>query len=614
MSRVVYNYDGSLLATTATNYAWQNGPSASNYYSKNLLTLPSQKAVYGGPDQNAPSAETDYSYDGNGNLTSVSKLLIDSSGSSSALTTSTAFNSYGMPISTTDPFQNTTNTTYDNSTELFPSAIQQPTTNNLQPHIDYYSYDANTGNLLWHTDQNGSRPNDPAHTVHYAYADPFGRLTQVLNPPTQYGQGETDILYNDTTWSVTTTVKASPNPSQTSVKTYDSFGRLAQTKAPSGATQETTYDAMGRVASVTNPHFTSPSSTDGVTTYTYDVLGRKRYQYQPDGSYLQWMYSGNVTTSADESGNLTQRTADALGRLTQVVEPGGFTTNYSYDALNNLLTVYQLGNAAIGDTPRTRYFNYDSLSRLLSAFNPETGTASYTYDANSNVQTKTDARGVITTYGYDALNRLLSKSYSDGVTPLSCYQYDSSTNGIGRLANAWTVSASQPGATCTPAAPAAGFLTKRAIQAYDAMGRILNEQQYTPATQANGAPYAPAYTYDLAGNPLTSTNGVGPKPAAAPFIFTNTFDGAGRLQTLTSNWTTNYVNGMPNIFPASLFSQPTYAAFGGLTGATFGSGLTLSRTYDNRLRITGETDTGTGATSATPGSATVNITGAEQSR
>jgi hypothetical protein len=55
-----------------------------------------------------------------------------------------------------------------------------------------------------------------------------------------------------------------------------------------------------------------------------------------------------------------------------------------------------------------------------------------------------------------------------------------------------------------------------------------------------------------------------------------------------------------------------YAAFGGLVNAAYGNGLlTLSRTYDNRLRINGETDTGSLA--ATPGTATVTITGAEQS-
>jgi YD repeat-containing protein len=55
------------------------------------------------------------------------------------------------------------------------------------------------------------------------------------------------------------------------------------------------------------------------------------------------------------------------------------------------------------------------------------------YDLNSNLITKTDARNIITTYKYDALNRLTSKTYNTSQpgtttgdlahTPYSCYQY-----------------------------------------------------------------------------------------------------------------------------------------------------------------------------------------------
>jgi YD repeat-containing protein len=521
-----------------------------------------------------------------------------------------------MPISVTDPRNYTTNTTYDIN-DLFPYKIQQPTTNGIQ-HIDYYSYDYNTGNLLWHTDQNGSGPNgsgpdDPAHTTQYTYNDPFGRLTKVVAPPTPEGQGETDICYKDGTWSscntfnvaydnavswaVTTSVKASPNQSQVSGKGYDSFGRLVQTQLPNGATTETTYDVLGRTASVSNPHF---GGAVAYTTYAYDALNRMLYKCNqdngtgsspcvPGASYQQWSYLGNVTTFYDELRNPWQRTSDALGRLKQVVEPGVLTTLYVYDALNNLLSVNQLGNAANGDTPRTRSFSYDSLSRLLTAFNPETGTVHYTYDANSNVWTKTDARSMTTTYSYDALNRLLSKTYSDATTsatPISCYQYDTSSatppqgippNWFGRLTNAWTMRAS---ASCATTAPSTGFLTKRSILAYDAMGRIRNEQQFTKASQASGAIYAPAYTYDLAGNPLTSTNGVGPAtatPAAPSIALTYTLDNAGHLQSLNSSLLTANINQTTYNYPALLFSPPTvqstpclgavttqYTPFGGL--------------------------------------------------
>jgi YD repeat-containing protein len=342
-------------------------------------------------------------------------------------------------------------------------------------------------------------------------------------------------------------------------------------------------------------------------------------------SQMTSVWNGYSVTTTDPNGIQKTMKTDALGRLTQVLEPNGasktpaLSTSYAYDAQNDLLSVSQWGSSTSSPSARNRYFTYDSLSRLLSSTNPETGTVTYLYDANGNVLNTTDARGVTASYTYDALNRILSKYYSSDPsgTPLSCSQYDSSAvvNGIGRLANAWTQSVSS--STCSTSAT---FLTKRSILAYDPMGRIMSEQQSTLASQTSGTPYAPQYTYDLAGDLTSSTDGITPAPITSTsppscasitggkLTFVNCYDTAGRLESLYSNWNDQTTH------PALLFSAPTYAAPGELTGATFGSGLILSRMYDNRLRITGETDTGSLVAIPTSGSATVTITGSEQSK
>ena len=240
------------------------------------------------------------------------------------------------------------------------------------------------------------------------------------------------------------------------------------------------------------------------------------------------------------------------------------------------------------------------------------------YDANGNLAFKTDARNLVSIYSYDVLNRLLSKSYSNDAsrTTTSCYQYDSSSLAgsnaylIGRLTNQWTQSASV--GACPAAVPTTGPWTRRSILAYDVMGRVLSERQCTPSNCTGGTPYAPAYTYDLAGATHTFTDGI--------TLFTNTFDSAGRLLTLTSSWS-------DATHPSQLFSAQTatstpcvqslsaaYAPFGGLMNATFGNGLSLNRTFDNRLRTTCEIDTGGIVASPTSGSATISVTGAEQSK
>src|SRR5947208_3032338 len=124
--------------------------------------------------------------------------------------------------------------------------------------------------------------------------------------------------------------------------------------------------------------------------------------------------------------------------------------------LGNLTCVEQHGDATTGTgcsaastsdatSPwRVRRFTYDSLSRLLTAKNPESGTISYTYDADGELLQKTsplaNQTGTATqtvSYCYDALHRVTGKGYGAQscplATPIVTYAYDSGTNAKGHL-------------------------------------------------------------------------------------------------------------------------------------------------------------------------------------
>ena len=533
-------------------------------------------------------------------------------------------------------------------TNTYLTKVTRPAVNGVK-HITTYTYGFNDGKLRSSLDEN-------LQTTTYCYwvggcygktFDPWLRLTGT----SQADGGGSTTTYSDSgpALSVTTSTSASPDPSITAQTVMDELGHVVHTKLTSDSSGtdsvDTTYNGLGQVQSVSNAYRSTGDSTYGITSYTYDALGRKVLQRQPDGNSLQWCYNGTAsagqtncltnkssrTTGAwvdivDEAGNPRQQVSDALGRLTAVMEPAPNTktpaleTDYSYDALDNLLSVNQ--NGVSGDTPRKRSFTYDSLSRLLCASNPENSqntcptsavpprVTSYVYDPNGNLSSKTDPRGITTNYSYDALNRLLSKTYTNDTTGTasSCYLYDgaSTTNSVGRLTSQWTQTASL--GACGTTLPSTGYLTLRSIVAYDKMGRLKNEQQSTPASQVSGKIYAPAYTYDLAGNLLTSTDGSTPSPTTpgATLTFTNTFDDAGRLSTVKSNWsdTTSH--------PGTLFSAQAgttthcpnsastpYTAFGALMNATYGIGsaanvYTLNRSFDTRLRTTCEIDKGSG--------------------
>uniref|UniRef100_Q02AI3 YD repeat protein n=1 Tax=Solibacter usitatus (strain Ellin6076) TaxID=234267 RepID=Q02AI3_SOLUE len=130
--------------------------------------------------------------------------------------------------------------------------------------------------------------------------------------------------------------------------------------------------------------------------------------------------------------------------MVEPVDPGGShqsATNYLYDVLDDLLGVCQgAGFDSNGNCQSPglgRQFVYDSLKRLTSANNPESGLTccgtvtsgicTGKYDDNGNLSNKTDARGSVKTFTYDNLDRLLFKSYS---TPNPSDLYSAAANSV----------------------------------------------------------------------------------------------------------------------------------------------------------------------------------------
>jgi hypothetical protein len=139
------------------------------------------------------------------------------------------------------------------------------------------------------------------------------------------------------------------------------------------------------------------------------------------------------------------------------------------------------------------------------------------------------------------------------------------------------------------------------------MGRELSEQQCTPSNCSSTTPYSLSYGYDLAGNLLSLTNGAVTVPGGTnPLVLTYTYDNAGRMINLGSNW-------LDTTHPANLFNASSLSVNGAWQNATYGANLSLIRTFDPRLRITGEADTSSNAP-ATYGTAAIAITGAENSK
>ena len=600
---------GNLLRTTTTSYLALNN---STYLGYNLLDLPSSVQITdGGGTQRA---YTTYSYDGaslvssgittqhvtppngtyRGNPTSISRWL-NTTGTYLA-STNTYFDTGAVNVAI-DPKTNPTTYAYS---PTYVGALPTTVTNALNQSVTN-AYDFNSGLLTSTTDPNSK-------TTSYQYDDML-RTTQISYPDS----GQASFSYpNPNQVNVTETNNYSPN--RLSYLIVDGVGREIRQAVTNGESTpydeaDTCYDGPGRVSFKSYPFqdsgpFTTSRSCGSPElgdSFAYDGLSRKISITHSDASTVLTSYAGRATSVQDE-GNGTQRVQrvsqmDGLGRLASLCEvtsitltvgissstvpaacgqdiaATGFLTTYAYDALDDLTSVAQ-------GPLNTRMFVYDSLSRLTSSANPEAGTTSYTYDADGNVITKKDARGTTICYGawsgttcngavgYDAINELLEKSYSDG-TPTATYNYGQGsamgltlTNTIGRRSSESTAGSNSTGS----------------VFSYDPMGRVNINSQCTPQN-CSGTPFSIVYTYDLLGDVHTSTNG-------AAVTLTNSYNAGARLTSVTSSLSDSNHPGTPFGYQ----NVAHYNAAGSILSVTLGNGINETRAYDGRLRLTAITD------------------------
>ena len=538
-----------------------------------------------------------------GNLTTVSQW-IDTTGAN--LTTTMAYEDTGNVLTSTDPGGHATQFSYvDNFTDTvnrnshaYVTQVTLPDTNSptLAHHIVKSQYDANTGRMTSAWDQNNAQTtlayDSMLRTVQKNFPD-GGRTTLVFDNVNQ-SHTETRIDSSRTTYAYTL------------VDGYGRPSRFAQTsgEATPYNQQDFCYDHNGQLSfqaySYQGNGFADPKVCSGAgDTFAYDGIGRITQVTHSDGSNAQFSYNGRATQIRDEgngSFNVTRvQQSNALGQLTNVCEVSavtllgnggtvgscglditatGFLTSYAYNTLGNLATVTQ-------GTLVNRSFSYDSLSRLTSESHPEwgSGTSTYSYSNADGLMSKrtrpapnqtNPAVTVDTTYAYDELHRLRTKTYSDGVTPQAAFNYDETT--------AWGASLLNTTGRLSSESAASGHAG--GLFSYDSMGRVLNNWQCIPLNCGTGS-YLLAYAYDLFGDLTSTTNGAD----GAGVTFSYTYNTAPRLTGMTSNF-------VDPAHPATFLSNVHYGRFG-ITSDTLGNGLTETFGYSNRGALNSYTTTPT---------------------
>ncbi|MBE7503048.1 MAG: RHS repeat-associated core domain-containing protein [Verrucomicrobiales bacterium] len=341
--------------------------------------------------------------------------------------------------------------------------------------------------------------------------------------------------------SVTRLDKNGARVSQTTFA-YDPFGRLqTQTDARNGPTTYAYYDD-GQLHTVTTPDPDPGASGPGLdpqtTSYTYyrdPAHGIKTVTTLPDG--------GVVTQEYFPSGQLKK----TWGARTYPAE-------YTYDRAGRMatLTTWQQFNFATGTGiagSATTRWNYNARGLLANKRYADNKGPGYTYTAGGKLETRIWARGVLTTYGYDAqTGDLLTLTYSDA-TPAVTNTYARS----GQLQSVLDASGLRTfgyrhGQTATEAYGPGLFAGFTLVRDYDNLDR----QAALSVTSPTGAVYHVTYGYDAASRLSAVTSGVDvatyayhpdsglvhtltqAHSNAVRLTTTKLYDKLGRLQSITS--------------------------------------------------------------------------------
>lgn len=342
----------------------------------------------------------------------------------------------------------------------------------------------------------------------------------------------------------------------TAFELFDGLGRSVQTQSAAvggGAVVKTTnFDDQGRPYFVDNPYWTAsispgtafftPDSENNIPSQvitTFDAVGRTLKTVLNGAGTLRnqtvMAYPGadRVDTTPQQGGTATSVFTNSLGQKKKLVQylngtvtGTGQPWSFAYDGAGRNT---QMADPAGNDWTWT----FDLLGRRTAQDDADSGVSTATYDLVGNMTSTTDARGKTVTTTYDELNR-----------KKAMYAGDAS----GAILSEWS---------------------------YDSVskGRVTSSTSFVGSTAGTpGTAYKTTVgSYDLAGNPLTTTVSI---PAGAPAF-------AGTSYSVSSYWhpdSTPLAKSVPSIggLPAEQIRYG-YDAWGHL-GSVRGASLVLAGT------------------------------------
>jgi RHS repeat-associated protein len=565
---------------------------------------------------NEPLTQTDSlnvtttsTYDGNGNLTSVSSPLLNSSGQVIATATTTynhtdtshpgdvtsmvdpdtktssyGYDSYGDRVETKDPLGNVTASVFNADGWLTASYTPKAgcTWAALPPagcSVNYQTTYSYTIPNTTTTDEFGDvqTVTDPiAHVTTHGYdadrnvttlKDGTGNLTtyvyDLANQETQVKRADSPRTTVTTDYNLDGTVLDQKDGKGNAIQTYgyNSLAQVTSVKDALGNETDFTYDSAGNQLTKQNPGGNC-STASKCTTSAYDAANELTSVTYSDGvtpnvTAILYDADGQKTAWSDGSGAWTQ-VFDSLHRLTSVTEGASGTVAYGYNLRNLPTTItYPGGVHSVTET-------YDDAGRWTKVQDWNGNLTTIGYDVNSNLTSYTlpTATTVIDTMIYNKADQLTSITDKAGATAFYAASY--TDNAANQLITD----------TSAPVAQAKFHYT------------ALNQLCYAGSANSTSCPSAPTgsepFAYDAADN-LIKLN-----------TTTQQFNAADELC-----WTVSGSSSNACTTPPTGATGYTYDTNGNRTAKTPSAGAATCDSYDQANRLIKVT-TGTGASCTSP--------------
>jgi RHS repeat-associated protein len=349
------------------------------------------------------------------------------------------------------------------------------------------------GLMSWRQSKRGHAANPAAFGVSTSTYDTKGNLIRVDNP-----------MGHSVSWSG-----------------HDGLGRSATSTDPNGIVTSFTYDGRGNVLSYTH-NLPTGARTTSVSYHGGDM---PTDVYHPDGSVQRYRYDADLA--------LVQ-TGDALGQWASATLSATSSVVNAPRLLPDLssATPQAVANGTFCDTT-----HFDCLGRTRQVLGKNGQSITLAYDSNGNVKTRTDALGRVTSFDYDALDRLVRTRLPDGAVISQSHGYAST------------------GPTTTVTDPR-GLAT---TSSFDAFGRVI--RQVSPDTGTS------SFSYDAAGRLSTQTRADGQVVSYTwdPLDRMTSRTSAGATETFTYDQGTYGKGRLTSVADTSGTTTYTYAADGQLT-------------------------------------------------